>query len=171
MQVQLLQAVPAGLFKQVPVEHVPHPPEHAVLQQIPPAQNPLAHWVVDVHMWPLANLGTQVPLLQKEVEGQSFELKQAQVPPMHACPLGLPVQSLAHEPQCWGVLLRLVSQPFAGLPSQSAKPTLHETIWHVPLAQVPVPLAGAHGTLQPPQLLFVLSCVSQPSDARPLQSP
>lgn len=65
----------------------------------------------------------------------------------------------------------LVSQPFAALPSQLAKPALHEATPHAPAEQPAVPFSTAGQTLpQAPQLVTLDAVlVSQPS-APPLQS-
>lgn len=68
--------------------------------------------------------------------------------------------------------MRLVSQPFAPLPSQFAKPALQVPSWHAPPKQVALALAKLHTVPHAPQfaaLVFVF--VSQPSDTRPLQLP
>jgi hypothetical protein len=52
-----------------------------------------------------------------------------------------PEQLVVHDPQC-GACERSASHPFAGLPSQSPKPALHETPHRVP-SHVAVPFAGA----------------------------
>jgi hypothetical protein len=63
----------------------------------------------------------------------------------------------------------LTSQPLASLLSQLSKPPLHDAIWQLPVAQVALALARVQGTPQPPQLLFVLSGVSQPLLGLPSQ--
>ena len=70
-----------------------------------------------------------------------------------------------------GSVSSAVSHPFAGLPSQSPKPGLHEATAQAPVAQLPVPLAGAQAMPQPPQLASVSSAVSQPFAGLPSQSP
>jgi hypothetical protein len=64
----------------------------------------------------------------------------------------------------WLVLVsRLTSQPLEELPSQLAKPAAQAATVHDPPAQVPVALAGAQRTPQPPQLLrSVAVTASQP---------
>src|SRR5436309_1142789 len=66
------------------------------------------------------------------------------------------LQTVPHLPQLLVSVLRLISQPFTGLPSQSAKPALHDVIWQAPFTH------------------FGLSLVrfaSQPSPNSLLQSP
>ena len=67
--------------------------------------------------------------------------------------------------------MRLISQPLPTAPSQLPNPALHEPIWHVPLAQVPVAFAGLHACPHAPQLRLELSCVSQPLVTLPSQFP
>jgi hypothetical protein len=64
-----------------------------------------------------------------------------------------------------------VSQPLVELMSQSSKPAAQVVTRQVPVAQVPVPPAGAHSVLQDPQSISVVSGDSQPVLARPSQSP
>jgi hypothetical protein len=92
------------------------------------------------------------------------------VPLEHTVPPG---HTLPHEPQLPLFARTLISQPFAGLPSQSAKPGLQVPIAHVPAAHVALAFGNEHVMPQPPQLLASLArvAVSQPSAALPLQSP
>jgi hypothetical protein len=63
-----------------------------------------------------------------------------------------------------------VSQPLLVMPSQSPYPALQVAMPHAPDAHVAVAFAsGPHGTPQPPQLLVVLSAVSQPFVTGPVQ--
>jgi hypothetical protein len=79
------------------------------------------------------------------------------------------VHTVPQAPQCEG-LVRLVSQPFARLPSQSLNPALHAD-WHAPVAHEAVALAPAEQvTPHPPQLARVFVAVSQPFAATPSQS-
>ncbi len=88
----------------------------------------------------------------------------------HTCP---DAHAPPQRPQLALSVPVLVSQPLAGLPSQSAKPALHAPIAQVPDAHVAAALAKRHTTPQPPQ--FEASAPrtlsSQPSAAVPLQSP
>lgn len=78
-----------------------------------------------------------------------------------------------HAPQLPLSARVLTSQPFAGLPSQSAKPGLHAPIAHTPAPQLALALAKLQRTPQPPQLFTSLApvAVSQPLPAAPSQSP
>lgn len=85
-----------------------------------------------------------------------------------AVPLLL-LQTVLQPPQCAGVL-RLVSQPLAGLLSQSPKPE-EQAIPQLPLVHVGVPPAVEHFRVQPLQLLTsVFRLTSQPSAGLLLQS-
>jgi hypothetical protein len=65
----------------------------------------------------------------------------------------------------------LVSQPFAGLPSQLPKPELQLETVQLPPEQPGVPLGAEHALLQAPQWpTVVLVLISQPSGTLPLQS-
>jgi hypothetical protein len=66
--------------------------------------------------------------------------------------------------------VRVASQPFGSLPSQFPVPGLQELIAQLPVVQVGVALARAHGTPQPPQSVSVRSDVSQPFESVPSQS-
>ena len=95
---------------------------------------------------------------------------------MHA-PAAQPAVALAsahaapQRPQLDGVVLRLVSQPLAALPSQSPKPAVQVTP-HAPAAQVAVPLVASHALPQRPQFATVVArLVSQPLAGLPSQSP
>ncbi len=93
-----------------------------------------------------------------------------QLPLVHvAVPLAI-VAHAAHEPQWAGSVLRLASQPFAGLPSQSAKPVLQLNP-HAPAAHVADALARALHTMpQPPHAAVLLVVdVSQPLVRTPSQ--
>jgi hypothetical protein len=96
-----------------------------------------------------------------------------QVPARHtAVPPGA-VQAVPQRPQ-WLVLTRVsVSHPFAGLPSQSAKPVVHATMRHTaPIHMAVATLGPLHERPQLPQCsIAVASSVSQPSLVTPLHSP
>jgi hypothetical protein len=68
------------------------------------------------------------------------------------------------------LVLRFVSQPLFGLPSQSPKPPAQTGV-QTPETQLVVPLALLQLTPQAPQLAVVLSAVSQPLAALPSQLP
>jgi hypothetical protein len=77
-----------------------------------------------------------------------------------------------HIPQLVALVLRLVSQPLAALPSQSPKPALQLSP-HAPAAHVAVALApAAHILPHIPQFAaLVRRSISQPLTALPSQLP
>ena len=68
---------------------------------------------------------------------------------------------MPHAPQLSSVR-RFVSQPLAGLPSQSLKPAAHEATRHDPVAHVALPFATEQVVPHAPQLSTVRTLVSQP---------
>ena len=77
---------------------------------------------------------------------------------------------LPQPPQLPRLVLMFVSQPFAGLPSQSANPAAQVPSWQAPPWQVADAFAKLHALPQPPQLpALVVVSVSQPSATVPLQ--
>ena len=104
---------------------------------------------------------------QRRFEPQPVPPVQSQEPPTQLCDAG----HVTPQPPQLPLRFVLVSQPFASLPSQFAKPALHEAIEHVPLAHVAVAFAREHPTPHPPQLLVELSGVSQPFVMLPSQFP
>ena len=86
-----------------------------------------------------------------------------------AVPFAL-LQTVAQLLQWAGSPFRLISQPFDGRPSQSAKPALHAEITQTPALQPDVAFARLHTLPQVPQLLtVVLVLVSQPLLTLPSQ--
>jgi hypothetical protein len=84
-----------------------------------------------------------------------------------------PPHAALHAPQLPLSACVFTSHPFAGLPSQSAKPAAHAPITQPPVAQVAAAFAKLHLSPQPPQLptSVLLVAVSQPFVATPSQSP
>jgi hypothetical protein len=81
------------------------------------------------------------------------------------------VQAVPQAPQLAVSLLRSVSQPLSGSPSQSAYVPVHVGT-QAPLLHTVVPLAFVQAFPQLPQLAAdVWVSVSQPSATPPLQSP
>ena len=91
---------------------------------------------------------------------------------MHTPDALVAVHARPHAPQCDDDARRSVSQPFAGSPSQSPKPSLQAHA-QAPDAQLAVALARvAQAIPQPPQCdAEVCVSVSQPFEASPSQSP
>ena len=76
-----------------------------------------------------------------------------------------------HDPQFAASVKRLVSQPFAALPSQFPKPGL-QTMPHTPERQTPLPLVELHTRPHAPQFsASLLIAVSQPSSMAPGRGP
>src|SRR5438094_7416902 len=89
-------------------------------------------------------------------------------PFVHVWPLA---QTTPHPPQLFALVLMLVSQPFAALPSQLPDPALHAATPHAPAEHAAVPLAAEHTVPHAPQLLTLLATlVSHPSAPLLLQS-
>ena len=81
-------------------------------------------------------------------------------------------QGLPQRPQCAAAPRRSTSQPFAGSPSQSPKPSSQRAMPQRPAAHTPVARAGAQARPQAPQwAAAVLRSTSQPVVALPSQSP
>jgi hypothetical protein len=81
------------------------------------------------------------------------------------------VQLAPHPPQCCALLVVFVSQPFAGLPSQLAKPELQPGA-HTPPEHATEPLGLVQVAPHAPQwLVLVLVLVSQPLTRLPSQLP
>lgn len=111
-------------------------------------------------------VGTQRPEQQLVPVRQSASAVQPQAPFWQLPPAG---HTVLQAPQFSGEL-SAASQPLLGSPSQSPKPASHAPLRHWPVLQSPVACASAHGWLQAPQSLAVLSDFSQPSAADWLQS-
>lgn len=86
---------------------------------------------------------------------------------MQSCP---PVHPTPQPPQFIVVVIE-VSQPFAAVPSQSAKPALQAPRAQEPAVQRAVALGYEHTRPHIPQLLTVPRLVSQPLAGSPSQSP
>jgi hypothetical protein len=93
------------------------------------------------------------------------------MPPEHD---GMPLfvlQPAPQAPQCRALVFRFVSHPFAAIPSQSPKPVLQLAMVQLPFEQPAVAFASMQTVPHMLQLFtFVLTFVSQPSDATRLQS-
>ena len=81
----------------------------------------------------------------------------------HVPELQAKTHELPHTPQL-AVVLRLVSQPLAGFPSQSPKPGLHDVMKQAPLEQLEAALGSLHVLPHAPQLAgSAITLASQPS--------
>ena len=92
-----------------------------------------------------------------------------QVAALHVALPPFALHCVVHAPHVSG-FDKSASQPFLGLPSQSAKPAAHLLIAHSWCWQLAVALVSAHAEPHAPQLSSVLRSVSQPSLGSPLQS-
>jgi hypothetical protein len=81
------------------------------------------------------------------------------------------LHTVPHPPQFVALVVVLVSQPFAALPSQLPKPALHVGTQALAV-QVVLPFGLLQGLAQTPQLLMLfVVLVSQPFEALPSQFP
>jgi hypothetical protein len=80
-------------------------------------------------------------------------------------------QTFAQAPQLLLLVRRSTSQPFDAMPSQSAKPMLHDAMAQTPVPQVAVALGKEHVMPQLPQFVFVVRVASQPFEYALSQSP
>jgi hypothetical protein len=112
---------------------------------------------------PLAPLPSQSPKPALQLDTPHTPPTQFGVPPPvgHTCP---------HAEQLLTSLFESVSQPFAGLPSQSLKPA-EQLGTQAPAVHVVVPWEFVQATPHPPQFDVVFSAVSQPLRALPSQLP
>ncbi len=108
-------------------------------------------------------------LVQLPAHSVSPEAQVARhTPAEQTCPAP---QALLHAPQLARSLWVFTSQPFTALPSQLAKPVSQVVSWHAPLVHADAPLEKRQVKPQAPQLLTLVSAVSQPLPALPSQSP
>jgi hypothetical protein len=167
-------------------EHWPalHVPAALAAEQSPSVVHPPAwHWpAVQIPLLqtvPQApqSLGSTSRLASQPLAGlPSQSAKPRLQVAMHVPPVQVEValgeeQTVPQAPQWLGSLAVLVSQPLAGLPSQSVKPTLQVASWHWPAVHTAVPLAKEQTVPQAPQWLGSLPVlVSQPLPGLPSQS-
>jgi hypothetical protein len=84
-------------------------------------------------------------------------------PPEQKAEPFVPLQAAPQAPQCPTLVEVSVSQPFAGLPSQSANGAVQDWISQVPVAQVATAFGSTHSWPQAPQFRRVCRLASQPS--------
>lgn len=143
----------------VPLRHValalarahamPQPPQSTVLR------SDVSH--------PFASSASQSPKPAKQEPMRQLPLVQSAIAPARP-------HAVRQLPQ--SVVVRSeVSQPFATLPSQSAHPASQLEIPQLPLEQSPLACAGAQARPHAPQLVKVLTRVSQPLLVIPSQLP
>jgi hypothetical protein len=108
-------------------------------------------------------------LVQLPAHSVSPEAQVARhTPAEQTCPAP---QALLHAPQLARSLWVFTSQPLTALPSQLAKPVSQVVSWHAPLVHADAPLEKRQVKPQAPQLLTLVSAVSQPLPALPSQLP
>jgi hypothetical protein len=156
----------------------PKPALHDATPQRPPAQ--LGAPLATAQDRPQApQLPVEVPVLVSQPLAASpsqFPNPGAQVMPQApdaqvAVPFAL-LHARPQAPQLVGATRRSTSQPLAGLPSQSPKPTLQAATVHRPEPQAATALGRLHAPPQRPQCaVAVLVLVSQPLATLPSQSP
>ena len=99
-----------------------------------------------------------------------LQVVSVQVPVAHDSLAFGKLQPTPQPPQSLNVL-RDLSQPLPGELSQSSQPASQLVISQVPVSQLGVPCGVLHELPHMPQLVRVLSCVSQPLLRLPSQSP
>jgi hypothetical protein len=92
----------------------------------------------------------------------AMQLERMHTPPTQVALAPGNMQTLPHVPQLFVLVFRFVSQPFAAIRSQSAKPGAHAPIWHMPIEQAAAAFGNEQATPHPPQFDVVPSGVSQP---------
>ena len=157
-----------------------NPVLQAVIEQLLPEQAPVA--LAGAQACPQV---PQLCMLVLRLVSQPFETRVSQLPKpaVHVIEQSPPVQdavplvelqTLLQAPQLAASVVRLASQPFENLVSQSEKPALQAPsgIVQAEFRHVAVALAATQAVPQVPQLAasFVVA-VSQPSPTLPLQLP
>ena len=157
-----------------------NPVLQAVIEQLPPEQAPIA--LAGAQAFPQV---PQLCMLVPRLVSQPFETRVSQLPKpaVHVIEQSPPVQdavplvelqTLLQTPQLAASVVRLASQPFENLVSQSENPALQAPagIVQAEFRHVAVALAATQAVPQVPQFKasFVV-VVSQPSPTLPLQLP
>jgi hypothetical protein len=131
------------------------------LQALPQALQLFGSLVVFTQRVPLQSMGVAAGQPVTHPEGEQTGAAE---------PQAVGVAAVLQPPQLAGCVMS-VSQPFAGLPSQSAKPVLHDAMAQLEALQTAVAWAGVQATPQPPQLFVSLVVLtSQPVEASWSQS-
>jgi hypothetical protein len=144
--------------------HVPLPQEAvAFVRAQPMPQAPQSVVVRSEVSQPFASRPSQSPLPVTHVPMRHTIVLQSATAPARTHAIPQEPQSVVERSE--------VSHPFETSPSQSAHPASHITISHVPVAHDPVACTGAQGMPHPPQLIAVLTRVSQPLPVMPSQLP
>jgi hypothetical protein len=156
-----------------PALHVPMP--HAPPMHPAVALAGLEHGALHEPQWlTLVSVLTSQPsaeFMLQSANGRAH-VPTPHTPALHAAaPPGGTGHALPQRLQLSMSVLRLVSQPLRGLPSQSAKPGLQRTSRHAPIAQSLTALARLHARPQAPQCASVVRVsTSQPLSSLPSQS-
>lgn len=162
---QPLLSVPSQLAKPLLQDSVEQTPEAHVAVAFPREQGtPQPPQSVSVLMrvsHPLASMPSQL-----DQPGEQARIEQ--LPAAHVAVALAREHVVPHSPQLLSVL-RGVSQPVESCESQSAKPSSQVVISQVSDSQVSVALASEQGAPHAPQLLSVVTGVSQPLASMPSQ--
>jgi hypothetical protein len=154
------------------------PSRHGPSAQAPAVQDAAA--LVKAQVRPqVPQLSVVVVLVSQPLEGlmsqlakPALQVPSAHVPAVQVAVALAKVHARSHMPQLDTVLRVSTSHPLAGLPSQSAKPSLHRVIAQAPIRQSPVALGNTHARPHIPQCVALAeTSVSQPSVGSLLQSP
>lgn len=155
---------------------LPNVGRHSKSVQAPTAQEavalgnaqgtPHAPQFVSVRMF--VSQPSAVDMLQSSVPDMQVVTRQVPVAQLPVPPAG--AQTAPQVPQSVSVTSG-VSQPLVALPSQSPHRGLHDSMRHVPVAQVEVAFGTPHTTPHAAQCEAVVSDCSQPFIGRPSQSP
>ncbi len=122
-------------------------------------------------MLPLVAVSQPLPRLPSQSAKLSAQVRR-HTPAAHAGVALAVLHALPQRPQAPVLVLRLVSQPLAGIASQSAKPALQRTMAQRPAPHDDSALGSEHAAPQVPQWAEETSrSVSQPLLALPSQSP
>ena len=140
-----------------PVEHSPAPEDGA-------------HATPQAPQLALVLRGVSQPLaaLPSQSDQPGLQLRSSQVPVEQLEAALARLQEVPHAPQLARVVIG-VSQPLESSESQSEKPALQLVISHAPVSQLSDALARSHRTPHAPQLVRVVSAVSQPLTSTPSQ--
>jgi hypothetical protein len=140
----------------------------------------LAMPLFELQVWPqepqlsvevLVFVSHPLPAMPSQSANGDLQLPMAQAPFEHAAVALGRLQTVLQTPQWLGSVCRFVSQPFAGLPSQSPKPGLHAIVQE-PAVHEGVPFVALQALPQAPQLAaLVARFVSQPFAGLLSQSP
>jgi hypothetical protein len=153
---------------------LPKPPLHDATAQVPVVHVAVAFGRLHAapHAPQFASVRSDVSQPFASFESQSSKLLAqvviSHVPLAHDSPAFGSEHAMPHPPQFVSVFSG-VSQPLTSTPSQFAKPALHEPMRQLPVEQSEIAFARLHAMPHPPQLVTVVSDVSQPFESAPSQ--